>query len=113
MGGIGRKRPSISRGFCGVHQSVTPKATPFNHHQNLNGTNVGDFSSSDSSSKQSATGCDELPGEGRESTAFHLNGLDKSISDNPALMRIVKKWPNLQPHIREAILTLVDAGGEG
>jgi len=34
-----------------------------------------------------------------------------NVADSPALAQLVEVWPSLPPHIREAILTLVDAAG--
>ena len=34
-----------------------------------------------------------------------------NVADSPTLAQLVEAWPHLPPHIREAILTLVDAAG--
>ena len=39
-----------------------------------------------------------------------LPSLGKAIPVPPAVAGLAEAWPSLPPHIREAILTLVDAG---
>jgi len=104
VGGIGRKRPSISRGFCGVHQSVTPKATLSKNSTCENGKFPRKTPCLENDPKLAAADCDKLhcPFDVSEDAL-------RGIAEYPALARVVKAWPGLPPHIRETISNLLDA----
>jgi len=104
VGGIGRKRPSISRGICNVHQSVTPKATPSKNSTCENGKFPRKTPCLENDPKLAAADCDELqcPFDVSQDTL-------RVISEFPALVRVANAWPSLPPHIRETISNLLDA----
>jgi len=52
-----------------------------------------------------------LAASGQRSPDAASQPVAANVANSPALAQLVEAWPNLPPHIREAILTLVDAAG--
>lgn len=52
-----------------------------------------------------------LAASGQRSSDAAGQHVAANVANSSALTQLVEVWPNLPPHIREAILTLVDAAG--
>ena len=52
-----------------------------------------------------------LAASGQRSPDAAGQAVAMNVADSPALAQLLEAWPSLPPHIRETILTLVDASG--